>query len=133
MRNSSFKRPTYTRPPVVVTPIVECRGVVRRVRDETVVAPKDTPFRSDAWLKAVRSLCCMRCFREGMTQAAHRNQGKSMAMKTDDSLTAALCVTCHAEIDSGPGMTRAERREAMDVAILMTLRALARKGLVVAK
>lgn len=91
---------------------------------------KQNPYRSQKWLKAVASLDCVRCFRGGMTQAAHRNQGKSMGMKTDDCWTAALCVECHAEIDSGKGMSRDERREAMDTAILMTLRELARKGLV---
>lgn len=43
----------------------------------------------------------MVCFREGRTQAAHRNQGKGMSIKTDDCFTAALCVECHAEIDQG--------------------------------
>jgi hypothetical protein len=75
----------------------------------------------------------MRCFKEGDIQAAHRNQGKGMATKADDCLTAALCVICHAEIDSGKDMTRDERREALDVAILMTLRALVKRGLVVPK
>lgn len=85
-------------------------------------------FRSERWLRAVASLPCVICFREGATQAAHRNQGKSMGMKTDDCLTAALCVTCHAEIDSGKDLTRQERRERMDTAILMTIRALAQQG-----
>lgn len=53
-----------------------------------------------------------------------------MGTKTDDMWTAALCVACHAEIDQGRDMSRQERREAMDTAILMTLRELARKGLV---
>jgi hypothetical protein len=72
----------------------------------------------------------MRCFKEGETQAAHRNQGKGMATKADDCFTAALCVSCHSMIDQGKDMTRAERREALDVAILMTVRALAMKGLI---
>jgi cytochrome c553 len=94
--------------------------------------PKDSAFRSEKWLRAVASLHCMRCFREGMTQAAHRNEGKSMALKTDDCWTAALCVACHSEIDQGNGMSKQERRDAMDTAILMTLRELARTGLVTA-
>lgn len=94
---------------------------------------KQTPYRSDRWLKAVAGLHCVRCFREGATQAAHRNEGKGMGMKVDDMLTAALCVDCHAEIDSGKGMSRQERREALDVAILMTLRELVRQGKVTVK
>ncbi len=91
---------------------------------------KESPYRSEKWLRAVASLHCMRCFREGMTQAAHRNQGKGMGTKVDDCWTAALCVDCHRELDQGKNMTRDERREALDTAILMTLRELARKGLV---
>lgn len=124
-----LKRKQYERKPVTYTPI-ERPGIVRMVSEEVVSNIKDTTYRSEAWLAAVRKLGCMRCFKEGSTQAAHRNQGKSLAMKTDDCLVAALCVECHSEIDSGRDMTRAERREAMDVAILMTLRALAKKGLV---
>lgn len=125
-----FKRKAFERQPVNYTPITR-PGIVRLVSEEVVAdLAKDGTYRSEAWLRAVRQLGCMRCFKEGATQAAHRNQGKSMAMKTDDCLVAALCAECHAEIDSGRDMTRAERREAMDVAILMTLRALAKKGLV---
>lgn len=90
---------------------------------------KTPVFRSEKWLRAVASLDCVICGREG-TQAAHRNQGKGMAMKTDDCLTAALCPECHTRLDSGADMTREERRRDMDAAILMTLRDLARNGLV---
>lgn len=90
--------------------------------------PKHAPFRSEKWLRAVASLPCVKCGKEGETQAAHRNEGKGMAMKTDDCLTAALCHTCHAVIDQGPGMTRDERRAVLDFAILMTLVGLAREG-----
>jgi hypothetical protein len=72
--------------------------------------PKDDAYRSPAWLRAVASLPCMVCFREGRTQAAHRNQGKGMGIKTDDCFTAALCVECHTAIDSGKE-SRADKRE----------------------
>lgn len=91
---------------------------------------KQTRWESEPWRRAVASLPCMRCFREGATQAAHRNQGKGAGMKTDDCWTAALCVECHSEIDQGRDMSRQERREAMDTAILMTLRELVRQGMV---
>lgn len=91
---------------------------------------KQPRHESEPWRRAVASPHCMRCFKEGATQAAHRNEGKGMGTKTDDCWTAALCVDCHREIDQGRDMSRQERREAMDVAILMTLRELARKGLV---
>jgi hypothetical protein len=91
---------------------------------------KQSTYRSEAWLRAVASLPCVKCGLEGSTQAAHRNEGKSMGKKTDDCLTAALCVGCHSAIDQGKNMTRDERRSVMDFAILMTLVQLAREGLV---
>jgi hypothetical protein len=91
---------------------------------------KQATYRSDKWLRAVASLPCVACYREGMTQAAHRNQGKGMGLKTDDCLTAALCQSCHSEIDQGKALSREERRARMDVFILITLVELAKKGLV---
>jgi ferredoxin len=93
---------------------------------------KQDYYRSKPWLRATASLPCVQCGAEG-TQAAHRNEGKGMGMKVDDCLVAALCPTCHAEIDQGGVFTRAERREAMDKAILETLVQLARNGLVAPK
>lgn len=85
-------------------------------------------FESEAWRRAVASLPCVLCGREGDTQCAHRNEGKGMSQKTDDSLTAAVCSACHREIDQGKTLTREERRARMDKAILLTIRALARDG-----
>jgi hypothetical protein len=92
------------------------------------LVPKDRRHESEAWRRAVASLPCVLCHREGETQAAHRNEGKGMCMKTDDALTAALCHTCHTAIDQGPDYSRDERRRRIDVAILLTIRALARAG-----
>lgn len=92
-----------------------------------MIGPKQPMFRSERWLRAVTSLDCVKCGREG-TQAAHRNEGKGMSLKTDDCLTAALCPECHSEIDQGSKMTKAERRELMNAAILFTLVQLARQG-----
>ena len=91
---------------------------------------KQPTYRSEAWLRAVASLPCVKCGIEGQTQAAHRNEGKSLGKKTDDCLTAALCVTCHSAIDQGKDLTREERRSVLDFAILMTLVQLAKNGLV---
>lgn len=89
--------------------------------------PKEDRFTSEAWRRAVASLPCVFCGQPA--QAAHRNEGKSMGMKTDDSLVAALCPTEHAEIDQGKTMTRDERRAKIDRAIVLTVRELARRGL----
>lgn len=130
MKRTGFKSKAPERKPAAPPKPLGRRVREAVIRDTAAPIVKDAPFRSEAWLKAVRGLPCMRCFIEGQSQAAHRNEGKGMGTKTDDSLTAALCQPCHAEIDQGAGMTRQERREALDVAILMTLRALARRGLV---
>lgn len=88
---------------------------------------KEDYFRSKPWLRAAASIPCVQCGAEG-TQAAHRNEGKGMGLKVDDCLVAALCPTCHTEIDQGGILTRAERRERLDKAILQTLVELCRQG-----
>ena len=50
---------------------------------------------------------------------AHSNQskhGKGMGRKADDIYTVPACHGCHAEIDQGKSMTKAERFEAWDKA-----------------
>lgn len=93
--------------------------------------PKDKPFRSTAWLRAVRSIPCVFC--GAAVQAAHRNEGKGMGTKTDDALTAALCPEHHSAIDQGKTMTRDERRAELDRAIVLTVKALARAGMLIVK
>lgn len=58
-------------------------------------------------------------------------RGKGMGLKTDDCATAALCVCCHDSIDNGNKLSRDERRQLMDRAIVLTLIQIARRGLVV--
>ena len=94
----------------------------------TECVPKEDRHESEAWRRAVAALPCVLCRREGDTQAAHRNEGKGMGLKTDDALTAALCTACHSAIDQGKEFTREERRQRLDLAILLTIRALARAG-----
>ncbi|MEI9746741.1 DUF1364 domain-containing protein [Moellerella wisconsensis] len=87
-------------------------------------------YRSKKWLKAVAQIeCCVLCGRYGI-QVAHRNEDKGMGLKVDDSLTAALCQHCHHEIDNGSKLSRIERRQLMDRAIVLTLRELTRGGLI---
>lgn len=49
-------------------------------------------------------------------------------MKQHDCLTAALCPTCHNEIDQGRDLDREERRARMSKAINLTLVALVKAG-----
>ena len=46
-----------------------------------------------------------------MTQAAHRNEGKGMAVKACDSQIMALCIDCHTAIDQGGRIAKETRRE----------------------
>lgn len=90
-------------------------------------------YRSRKWLAAVGQIDqCVLCGRDG-TQVAHRNEGKGFGLKVDDSLTAALCVDCHHEIDNGNQLNREQRRALMDRAIVLTIRELTRNDLVAPK
>ena len=91
---------------------------------------KERTYRSKKWLAAVGQLDqCVLCDTWGI-QVAHRNESKGMGQKADDCATAALCPSCHHEIDNGKNLSREERREMMDRAIVRTLIKLARKGLI---
>lgn len=92
------------------------------------------PFHCDAGrlYAAVASLECQRCGRRG-TQVAHSNQlrdGKGIGLKVYPWRIAALCPECHVEIDSGPSMSKEQRREAWDEAHRRTLGELFARGLV---
>ena len=93
--------------------------------------PKNAPHYSESWRRAVAALpYCVLCGSNSGNQAAHRNEGKGMAQKVDDCLTAALCIACHTAIDQGKEFTRDERRATIDRAIVLTLVQLFRGGLV---
>ncbi|WP_187305289.1 hypothetical protein [Citrobacter koseri] len=88
-------------------------------------------YRNRKWLTAVGQIeRCVLCGAWG-TQVAHRNEGKRMGLKVDDCATAAICVTCHSEIDNGKNLSRDERRQLMDRAIVLTVIEIVRRGLVV--
>jgi hypothetical protein len=122
----TFKRKTYTpAPSAPLTPLSRAPNYGPAV---LCALPKETTYRSEKWLAAVRALeYCVLCGKHGAV-AAHRNEGKAMSAKVDDCLTAALCTPCHEAIDSGKGLEREERRARIDSAILLTLVKLARDG-----
>lgn len=92
--------------------------------------PKSLQHRSEAWRRAVASLPCACCFREG-TQAAHLNhRGKGMGMKAPDCYTIPLCPACHAEFDQGRKWPKHEKRAMADEWLIQTILQLASKGLV---
>lgn len=92
---------------------------------------KTPTFRSEPWRRAVASLPCICCKREGDTQAAHANHlEKGMGIKAPDCWTVPLCTACHREFDQGRRWSKHEKRELMDAWLILTLRDLATKGLV---
>jgi hypothetical protein len=68
-------------------------------------ADKERAIRSPAYLRAVASLPCCNCERDGASQAAHINRGKGMSLKAPDNHTFPLCATfgghqgCHEMYD----------------------------------
>jgi hypothetical protein len=70
-------------------------------------------YRNQKLLEAVRESPCQHCGRQdGTVVAAHSNQsrdGKGRSLKANDYRIAALCFTCHAELDQGHKLSREER------------------------
>ena len=91
---------------------------------------KQPTFRSEAWRRAVASLPCVCCMKDGPSQAAHRNEGKGMSLKVSDALTVPLCPECHSEFDQGRKWGKIEKREMFDSWLILTIDKLAREGLV---
>lgn len=90
---------------------------------------KTPVYRSESWRRAVASLPCACCMREGMTQAAHPNhRAKGMSIKAPDCWCVPLCVDCHREFDAGKRWSKLEKREMMDAWIIETVRRLAEMG-----
>ena len=70
-------------------------------------------YRNQKLLEAVRESPCQHCGKsDGTVVAAHSNQsrdGKGRSLKAHDYRIAALCFTCHAELDQGRRLSREER------------------------
>jgi len=75
--------------------------------------PKHNYIRSPKLLREVAQLECQSCGAGYGTQAAHTNWGggKGRGIKADDNLIAALCQTCHYEIDQGANLTKEQRQQ----------------------
>jgi hypothetical protein len=77
-------------------------------------------YRNQKLLEAIRQAPCMCCGAEdGTVCAAHSNQmrdGKGRSLKADDYRIAALCFTCHSELDQGAKMSRQERLDMWEAA-----------------
>ncbi|KVV12394.1 hypothetical protein [Burkholderia ubonensis] len=97
--------------------------------------PKLLTFRSERLRRAITTLPCMQCGVEGYTQAAHANYGKGGAQKASDAAIAALCADrpgvrgCHALLDQGGVLPKAERRAFEMEMVAKTYIALMERGL----
>ena len=92
---------------------------------------KQPPYRSEAWRRAVASLRCACCWKDGPSQAAHPNHlSKGMGMKRHDCGTFPLCPECHREFDQGSKWEKQEKRDMAERWILETVYQLAKEGMV---
>jgi hypothetical protein len=97
-----------------------------------MMIPKFNYYRSIKHLKNVASLPCQNCYIENETQAAHSNwaeHGKGRGIKASDEFTAALCQTCHRELDSGAKLSKEQRRMLWDLAYFRTVNRLKSQGI----
>lgn len=82
-------------------------------------------YRNKYLLELVRQSPCQNCGnQDGTVVAAHSNQlrdGKGRGMKAHDYRIAALCYSCHMELDQGKSLDKAERVELWDEAHRKTI------------
>lgn len=111
-----FKRPQPKERQPMAWPSPVRGGVVVRVTDMVVASPKDDILRSKRYLQRVAALPCFNCGIEGISQAAHADEGKGMSIKTSDDTCYPLCGTtpgnpgCHHRIGTAGMFTKDERR-----------------------
>ena len=87
-----------------------------------------TALERSNWFAAVASVpACVLCGQHGV-QVSHSNQQRGMGQKSAPWMTAALCPSCHHEIDNGRTLKQSERRALHDHAILRTHDWLIRNG-----
>jgi hypothetical protein len=94
-------------------------------------------YRNKALLEAVRECPCQHCgAQDGTVVAAHSNQlkdGKGKGIKAHDYRIAALCHTCHFQIDQGFLWDKNQKREIWDEAHRRTIGWLFDNDLIVLK
>jgi len=82
-------------------------------------------YRNRKLLDLLRESPCQHCGRaDGTVVAAHSNQlrdGKGRGLKASDFRTAALCYTCHSDLDQGSKMSKQARVEMWEEAHRKTI------------
>ena len=89
-------------------------------------------YRNRPLLDLVKESPCQICgAQDGTVVAAHSNQqrdGKGMGIKAHDYRIAALCYTCHANIDQGKTLSKQEKFDNWDEAHRRTIGWLFERG-----
>lgn len=82
-------------------------------------------YRNKRLLEIARNFPCQHCgIDDGTVVAAHSNQlrdGKGKGIKASDYRIASLCFKCHAELDQGKNLSKAERLEMWEEAHRKTI------------
>ena len=91
-------------------------------------------YRNQKLLEVVRSSPCQACGKQdGTVVAAHSNQladGKGKGIKASDYRIAALCFSCHMDLDQGNKLTKEQRREFWEMAHRRTIGELFERNLI---
>ena len=91
-------------------------------------------YRNAKLLVACRQLPCQLCeIEDGTVVAAHSNQladGKGKGIKASDYRVAALCFSCHMDLDQGNKLTKDQRREFWEMAHRRTIGVLFERNLI---
>lgn len=94
--------------------------------------PKFEYVRSPPLLKACGLLPCQHCGSEVGSVGCHSNwsiHGKGRSIKASDVFIAAMCDTCHRELDSGKNWTEAEKKSIWWQAHCRTVQSLVTRNL----
>lgn len=82
-------------------------------------------YRNKPLLEVVRDAPCQLCgAQDGTVVAAHSNQqrdGKGMGIKAHDYRIAALCYSCHSQLDQGSKMSKEDRQDIWEMAHRKTI------------
>jgi hypothetical protein len=83
-------------------------------------------YRNKKLLEVVRESPCQVCnAKNGTVVAAHSNQlrdGKGRGLKASDAAIAAMCYSCHYDIDQGSKLSKQERIDVWESAHRKTIR-----------
>jgi hypothetical protein len=133
MKRSSFKRP-HPKPAKQIdyTPRPRAVAVATSVARMSVPVPKFAYVRDLRFRAMCQAMECQLCGSHSGVTWAHSNQaihGKGRGIKASDQFVAALCHSCHHEIDQGHCWSREFKVSAWNRAHAQTVREAMKRGL----